>query len=381
MNCTASLRIRALTASLLLAAIAAIAGFVVCPKCGYENNSALSACTHCRGELPGVRTAPPAPLPEPESVPRRVAANLNPEGYLDPRLVEREVAMAKDHFRQGNVEIGRLLLRNAAALDLLTDPHEPSKRSEEILKLLSRCDSLGASVKRRCPACAGTGKGQARLTGLDGRVDFRDVPGKACGQCKGTGSVRGTGTVSDRKFNIGRAMNRYGTIQQGKKFVPIGGTWVPGDVEEDLTIRQTVQLKRACPAPCEECLGVGRSDCEECKALARVKCGRDGCENGMVRVVNEGTLVKARVSRTEKCRECRGRAFVACGECVGRGSVLCEECGGTGERKLCPKCGGQGLASCRRCNGSGKYRDEACSTCGEQGISLCSSCSGDGRKR
>jgi len=365
-----------------LAVSLAVAGFVICPKCGYENDSVLTACTHCRGDLPGARPSrPETPEPEPDPSPRQDAANLDEKGYLNPRIVDREVAMAKEQLSRGNVEIGRLLLRNSAALDLLTDPRMPSKRSEEVVKLLTRCDSLGASVKRRCPACAGTGKSQARMLGLDGRVDFRDVPGRACGQCKGTGFVRGAGTVSDRKFNIGRAMNRYSTLQQGKKFVPIGGAWVPGDIEESLSIRQNVQLKRACPSPCPECLGVGREDCEECKAMARVKCPYDGCENGMVRIVKEGSLVKATVTRTQKCTECRARGFVACGECVGRGSILCEECGGTGERELCTKCGGQGLAACKRCNGSGNYRDETCSTCGGKGMSLCSSCSGDGKKR
>ncbi len=370
-----------LVAMLLLVATAAVAGFVICPKCGYENDAERTSCTHCRAGLPARPAPRVSPEPEPEPEPRPLSANLSGKGYLDPRIAEREMQMGREQLRQGNVEIGRLFLRNAAALDLLTDPHDPGKRSQEIVKLLEQCDSWGSTVKRDCPSCGGTGRAQMRMLGLDGEVNFRDVSGKVCWECKGKGFVRRSSTVSDRKFNIGRAMNRYTTIQQGKKFVPIGGTWVPGDIERELSIRQTVQLKRACPSPCERCMGVGREDCDDCKSLGRVKCPYDGCENGMVRVVKEGSLVKARVTRTEKCKECRGRSFVACEECVGRGSILCTRCSGTGERQICPKCGGQGLTTCRRCNGSGDYRGEPCPTCGAEGASLCSSCSGDGRTR
>lgn len=375
-------RHRIVFACALLIAATVVAGFVICPKCGYENDDAREACTHCRGDLPGARqaqAAPPAEKPDPEPGP--LSANLDAKGHLDPRFVERELQMAVEQFRERNVEMARFLLRNAAALDLLTDPHAPSKHSQQIVKMLKQCDTWGSSVKRRCGACNGGGQAQARMLGLDGRVEYRDVSGRACGECKGSGFVRAASTVGERKYSIGRAMNRYTTIQQGKKFVPIGGAWVPGDIERELSVRQTVQLKRSCPTPCRQCMGVGREDCDECKARGMVKCTNKECQNGMVRVVKEGSLVKATVSRTEKCKVCRGRALVGCEECVGKGSILCTKCSGTGERQLCPKCGGQGLAACRRCGGSGNYKGLPCPTCGGQGMSVCSSCSGDGRER
>jgi len=296
-------------------------------------------------------------------------------------IVAEELQIGKEYIRAGDLDLARLFLRNAGALDMLRAQSSGAELSKTITALVTRCEEIGSRVKRRCPECDGTGRQSLGIRRLRGDEDTLLSESK-CDRCQGRGFFMDAGHASERKFRAARAVNKYTRLQQGRKFVPIGGAWVPLAVEPKLTIRQTVQLRRATALPCEECMGVGRLDCDECKGAGFEKCSNRDCKNGMIEVEKGGQLSKTTaIKLRERCPDCRGKGKQACRECLGRGSVVCDECGGTGQRELCSRCGGQGMAPCRRCRGVGSYRGGQCTTCGGSGSALCSSCSGDGRKK
>jgi len=216
------------------------------------------------------------------------------------------------------------------------------------------------------------------------RVTTIEVAGKSCQRCGGTGNIMKPTTMDERRGKIGRAINKYTAIQQGRKYMPVGGAWVPSDLDGKLGVKQTVMLRRSAAPPCSECMGLGRVDCSKCNGMGEIKCTASGCINGIVESIDEGGLIKnkVKVKKKSKCRTCTGTGFVTCLSCRGKGNMVCKKCNSSGERQACTRCGGQGFTECRRCRGSGKTEKEAvCSECRGEGVELCSSCGGDGKKK
>jgi len=353
------------------------AGLNICPRCGHEAEKTTAECTHCGSSLPDAQAAPETTPEQPGDRGHTFADNGELE-YLATEVVDEEIDLARTHLGSNNDELARLLLRNAAALDRLTDPAEDGGRPARILHLLEECKSRPGTVKSHCRTCGGSGRRVIRRTGSTGEVTFSEVPGKSCPDCGGKGFRLDRGTVADRKLGRGSAMRDYALLQRGRKLAPFGNAWCPHDVAEHLSVRQVAGLRRAVASPCGDCLGFCREDCSVCRGTGRVPCTNRRCVEGSV---TERTKSKLNPERVRRCTTCGAKGNVSCRRCVGRGSMLCEECNGTGERAPCAKCGGGGLAACRRCRGTGTYRDAECRVCAGETVAVCSSCNGDGRKR
>ena len=368
------------TVTLVLAAGLAFVAFiaaapVICPKCGWEMTENDRVCTHCGAELP-----PPKPV---EHVATAESTARGASFFLDPEIVEAEIAVGIEQLRSGNPEVARLFFKNASALNLLTE-HPGGvvdERSNRILQFTLESEQQMRMVRRPCPECGGSGKKSMTVTSLDGKVERKEVPGSICPACDGRGYVVATGTIDEQRFRMGKALSLYTTLQQGRRMVRIGEAWVPQKVADRLGIRQRILLKRTLALPCPDCMGLGRNDCRKCQGLGRIKCPNPKCENGLVSVESGGLLTETRLKRKEKCKVCGGVGTVLCPECKGSGSILCKTCGGTGARELCRRCNGEGLTTCPRCKGSGMVGGEVCAECKGEGVVECASCGGDGRKR
>ena len=357
----------------LLGAVIA-ADLLICPQCGYEGGPGAALCSHCGAELPQ-----PAPAPIlGQAVPDPAR---HTEVFLDVEVVEAEMALGREHLQGADHEVARYFFRNAAALDMLTDPGVVDGRSDTILNMARRCEEMARAVQRPCPECGGSGKRMMRSVALNGEVEFREVPGRRCGACGGKGQVVQAGTIDEMTFTRGRAVSRYTKLQQARKLVPVGGAWIPPEVEKGLSLRQSVLLKRATAAPCGDCVGFGRIDCAECGAAGMVACPQRDCKDGLIKVERVGQLVRGSITRRDKCKTCRGRSEIACPVCRGKGSVLCKACSGTGERPPCSRCSGQGFMPCSRCRATGAYKGVACNACGGEEEVVCRTCNGSGRKQ
>ncbi|MFO7871803.1 MAG: zinc-ribbon domain-containing protein [Kiritimatiellia bacterium] len=317
-----------------ICAVSALAQIVICPKCGYENTAGAETCRHCGAELPGAGSSGGG---------RDAEAGVRPSrAFLDVEVVEREARSGVKHLNSGDVYMARLLLRNATALNMLT----PAGAGEDV---------AGVMLKklRESEIKAGLLGKESRLSGsMLGRV----------------------------RENMARAAKRFTMLQRSKKFVPVGGAWIPSNIERDLSTRQAVLLKRSIADFCFACGGVGRVKCPTCGGRGTVKCPNPECREGTVRVAVQGQLTKSKLINTRKCPVCNGTGTVSCEECNGIGTILCAKCRGTGERPLCDKCGGQGYLKCPKCSGTGVEDGEVCEECGGEGIVVCTSCNGDGRE-
>jgi DnaJ-class molecular chaperone len=299
-------------------------------------------------------------------------------------VVEQEIDLGQRHLDSGEFDLANLFFKNAASLEILTDPKQKAGRSATIIELRKKSETGGMTVQRKCPECGGTGKHVMEAAGMDNKVTTIEVAGKSCQRCGGTGNIMKPTTMDERRGKIGRAINKYTAIQQGRKYMPVGGAWVPSDLDGKLGVKQTVMLRRSAAPPCSECMGLGRVDCSKCNGMGEIKCTASGCINGIVESIDEGGLIKnkVKVKKKSKCRTCTGTGFVTCLSCRGKGNMVCKKCNSSGERQACTRCGGQGFTECRRCRGSGKTEKEAvCSECRGEGVELCSSCGGDGKKK
>jgi len=374
-----------------LLAIVAFGSTLICSKCGYENAEGNEVCVHCKAELPVSEARK-----ESEVQSDHASEHAGKLEYPDSKIVEKETEIGLEYLRKGDVEVARLFFKNAAALNLLTEPEVEKERadlsasgpslplgqgrSERILQFMKRCETGDRTVQRKCSVCDGTGKRTMKVTSLQGDVTYRNAYGMACPECGGSGYVRVAGTIDEWKYNRGRAVSLYTILQQGRKFTRVGGAWVPWEIEKKLSVRQNVMLKRAMAEPCSECMGFGCIDCDKCDGTGDVKCSNSKCISGMVEVKKSGMLLPG-LTHTEKCKICGGRGIIACSKCKGKGNILCDKCNGTGERPVCTKCGGQGLMTCSRCKGLGVYKKQVCPDCKGDGTAICSSCNGDGMKR
>ena len=327
--------ILAFVAALSFVICLAVAEVLVCPRCGCENPHGALICEHCKAKLPEVITTV---RPENRT---DGSYSLLPSGkfeFLGPAVVEEEIRLGRLYNATGEVEVAKLYFRNAAALDMLTNPSLANDRAARIAEFLKNHDF---------------GKGGAAW-----------------------------------KQNAAHSTGRYEMLQQGRKYVPMGGAWIPLAIESKLSVRQIVLVRRAATLPCQSCMGSGRLDCQKCKGTGEIKCTNSKCVKGIVKVEVANGLsgtkssgLEGRVVRSEKCKICGGRGLLTCPDCNGEKTFLCKDCNGTGAVPLCRSCGGEGFLSCKRCNGTGKEKSGVCSVCNGDGIVLCSSCNGDGRKK
>ncbi|OGV69018.1 MAG: hypothetical protein A2283_23130 [Lentisphaerae bacterium RIFOXYA12_FULL_48_11] len=360
----------------LVAASFALSAVLVCRECGYESPEGSETCTHCKAKLP-----PPRPKSQPDG---SQAENTLPSGkvkFMDAMIVENEIRIAKKHLDLGDFDVANLFGKNAAALEMIADPSVKGERSEQIIEIRKKSETGGMTVDRKCPACAGSGRYVMETAALDNKTTTIEVAGKSCLRCNGTGKILKPSTMDERRFKLGRGMNKYSALQQSRKFLSLGAAWIPAELDGKLSRKQQVQIKRAVAPPCADCMGLGRVDCAKCKGQGEIKCTFQGCVQGKVEVQDEGRLVKGKIKKTVKCKNCNGTGFVACIDCRAQGSLVCKKCNGSGERAMCIKCGGQGLSDCRRCQGSGAGKDGQCAECKGEGVLECTACGGDGRKR
>jgi len=362
-------------AGFFLVASTLCAAILVCRECGYENPEGKEACVHCKAKLPASKTPKQPTEGQGETTP---AGKVK---YMDPQVVEDEIRASKRVFDTGDFETANLFARNAAALEMLSDPATKGDRSERIIELRKKSETGGMTIDRKCPGCGGTGKYVMETQALDGKTTQIEVAGKSCKKCEGTGKIMRPSTMDERRFKMGRGMSRYTALQQSRKFVQLGAAWIPANLEGNLSVKQSVLVKKAVASPCPDCMGLGRVDCSKCKGQGEVKCTFQGCVNGKVEIQEEGKLIKGKTKRNIKCKNCNGTGFVACMDCRNKGSLVCKKCNGSGERALCLKCGGQGSIVCRRCQGSGMNKEATCTECRGEGVQECSACNGDGRKR
>ncbi|MDD4872569.1 MAG: hypothetical protein PHR77_18620 [Kiritimatiellae bacterium] len=363
-------------AGFLLVVSVLFAGILVCRECGYENPEGKEACVHCKAKLPVVKTSK-----QPAGGQAENNLSSGRVKFIDPTIVENEIQMAQKIFDTGDFETANLFARNAAALEMLTDPAVKGERSERIVELRKKSETGGMTVDRKCPACGGTGRLMIEAQAMDGKTTNIEVAGKSCQKCSGTGKVMRPSTMDERRLKMWRGMSRYTALQQSRKYVQTGAAWIPVDLEGKLSVKNIIQVKKTVAGPCPACMGLGRVDCSKCKGQGELKCTFQGCVRGKVEVTEDGRLVKGKAKRDVKCKNCNGTGFVACVECRGKGSLVCKKCNGNGERSLCVKCGGQGGITCKRCQGSGTSKDTICEECRGEGVLECSSCNGDGRKR
>lgn len=360
----------------------AVAGIVVCPKCGHEVDSADTACGHCKAELksaaPDGAGAEPAPVAQ-------AGHTFLPSGtleYLDPSVVTNEVKIGQDYLRRGQSEVGRCFFVNAAALLRLTRPPGDRAFGERILRLAEQSAVQARAVEKACPVCSGSGKMKMKVISMKGEVTWVDIADKLCPRCAGAKTIRVPGTVQDWLDRMARAGESFAKLEKGRGFVAVGDAWVPGELEGKLSTGQMATLMKATAKPCPACGGLGRADCRKCAGLGEVKCTNKDCQYGQVSVTAGGKLSDHKVIRTEECPVCSGKGVLSCDACKGEGTQLCVKCAGSGQRPGCGKCSGEGTVECRRCRGSGVDKDgNPCPTCKGEKVELCASCRGDGRRR
>jgi hypothetical protein len=341
----------------------------ICSKCGQEATGANAVCEHCGAVFPAVPTNVVAPTAaEPSVLPARVESSV----------VLEEVNLGRQALEKNRVDLAKLYLRNALAMDLLAGKSQDL--SAQIGSLIQKCKTGRGTLKVRCTACDGTGHRTARSTSMAAREMGSSIGGVPCPQCGGTGYQTRPGAIADRKYTIGQAMSDYRTAQQSRHYVSVGSAWIPGPVEETLDVKSRAAVLRCTAAPCGVCLGLGLADCPTCSGMGRVKCPNRSCAGGMVTVKSESRLGRD-LERQERCKICGGIGVISCDKCRSSGSVLCKSCNGTGERAQCSRCGGEGVMHCQRCGGMGRVGEAACKSCGGKGDILCVACQGDGRKR
>ncbi|MCK5850276.1 MAG: hypothetical protein KAH23_05120 [Kiritimatiellae bacterium] len=353
-----------------------LADILICPHCGYECGEGVQICGHCKANLPGEEKK----APDSDDV-VDLEKGKDGRGFLNTDIVDSEMAMGQMYFKKANMSLGRLFFRNAAALDMLTNPESGSSRSMKITKAIRSCESLARSFRRKCSICEGSGKASMLNTSFSGESTYKKVHGRLCRNCQGKGYVFGIGTVDERKAEIGRGLREYVRLQKGRKFSPVGQAWIPMSLEGSLSQRQTALLMRTVAFPCSACMGIGMVDCGRCRGTGQVKCKAHGCVGGIVESVLKSSLMKNGIKCRKKCKTCAGTGMQTCETCTGKGNVLCRRCNGTGERPVCSKCAGQGMAPCSHCKGTGVYRDGNCVHCGGGGTVLCRTCNGDGKRK
>jgi len=363
----------------LIWALSAIAGLFVCPKCGYENDENATQCIHCKAEFPA-HAAAAETVKQPDDTP---AVPKDNSWYLPAEIVEKEIKLARDNVEAGDLVVARLFFKNAMALDRITNPTIETKMPEIIRQAVQECDTAFCRVTGKCPLCKGTGNKIMQTVNMQGQAVFQDVLGNSCPMCKGRKFVYKYPDQDELKPALGAGAKRYTMIQQGRKYVTVGGAWIPMNLEDKLSIKQVALVKGASASSCDGCLGFCSVACSTCNGVGKIKCPK--CENGWVKNKpaddkNKKKLIGANTDTLVKCPDCKGSTLLSCTTCDGAGMVMCKRCNGTGESAACKTCDGKGLVPCKKCLGAGKLKDAVCPACRGEGVVLCSSCNGDGRR-
>jgi hypothetical protein len=374
----------AFSLSLLLMVCGLAWAIPICGSCGYENGEAARFCSHCGNNLNTAAVKPVEGGADSEEGQDEAPVS---SALISPDAVAEDMRTARKFLKGSEVDLANLFARNALALNLLAGVTDNELRANAIVSFIDKCSLLEGRVQRRCSVCRGTGKAVMTSGSLSGsKRELRASSGR-CSRCSGSGYVRGTETVDERKYRIGQALERYRTLQQNAGRVPVGLAWVPSASASELGLSEIVALKRAIPPACDRCAGVGRSDCTTCRGGGKTECRAKGCERGDVEIKNtsSGTLGGSGSGLSSKmkvkCQACSGSGFESCKKCSGAGSHICKECNGSGSGAICVKCSGSGILPCRRCLGSLIYRGKPCQACATNGRVECSSCVGTGRKR
>ncbi len=355
----------------------------ICKKCGYENEDRIPNCTHCSADLP----VPPE-VKEVEVQDVEVEEELD---YLSVDIVSAEVNEGRKYQSKKSHELARLFFRNALAMEGLTDPVDGRKRSEKLLKLIEESERASRTITKVCPRCNGGGRASVKLDVLGGanrpraeqsfgrNSSIKTTSSQKCKKCNGLGTVRASGSLSDLKYQAGKASSIFRGLQQARKYEPIGNAWVPKDVADKLDVRARATLMRAVSSPCPTCSGLGRLDCRTCKGVGSLDCGNRYCVKGRI----EADKGDSRIRRldgvmTRQCGECRGSGRQECRVCAEEGTILCSKCDGSGESELCDKCSGRGYLECSKCRGRTGH-GAVCKYCAGEKVILCKSCKGAGR--
>jgi DnaJ-class molecular chaperone len=367
-------RVGSLLIVLLMFGVVSLAEIIICKGCGWELDGGAAACGHCgRTSEKRVESATEAPV-EVEKL------EISPEGQaLADDLIDEDVRLSRQYTKAGDPVVARLLIKNASVIMLISESARDTTRTTAIAKMLASLTGRGTFVDAKCTSCDGSGKRVMTISSIiPGEPQSREVQGGKCPFCKGRGSVRRAGSMDDLKFSRSQAEKRFEAIQRGRGYQRVGGVWLPGDVMDTLKVKQRAMISAASSPPCETCEGFGKVDCKACEARGVIECA--ACDGGNVFIKVTGELVKGTISRSEKCKKCKGRGVLYCEKCGGSGGILCRKCRGKGDMPDCRKCAQKGYIDCRKCKGSGKIDDEDCEYCAGEGVILCTSCDGDGHR-
>jgi hypothetical protein len=339
----------------------------VCERCNYEVNEGAVSCSHCGA-------------PVTSNVAAFASATEDTGESFGPSLVEKEIQEGRHQRSKGDDEVAAALFRNALALEQIVPEGSDARRGERIRRFLQESGADGMRVQRQCRACGGSGKTLFTAEVIDGKATSVQSS-VACRLCGGSGKVMVDATVAETMAARGAAAKRLAALQQSRKYVAVGGAWVPVSLETNLSVRQTALLKRTAAPPCQTCLGTCWQQCADCQGTGRQPCSNSKCVKGMVTEKISGGFKGMDLPRKMKCRTCGGTSYENCASCAGKGKAACAPCNGTGERAVCNRCDGAGTQSCAKCTGAGKVKGATCAACRGEGIMLCVACKGDGRKR
>lgn len=372
--------LRRVLAAVLCVAGAWAAALTICPQCAHEQPDGANFCTHCGASLrEGVATQPgPAAS---GAAGAAVATGLTIDtNAVVAQAVAADVALARELAAQNRAEVARAVFANALAVSSIAPTALTPEQGEQILRELRQSEQRVTQATSACPACEGSGRRAVRFEGLTGEAGTLTATGQNCPTCGGSGQLRRTRSMDDLKFVLGQARQQAELALRSRGRVPVGGAWVPPELQALLDDALETRLRHAAAAPCAACQGLGRSDCRGCGNSGYVPCKAKGCEQGWVVKEDLNALgATSVIKRREPCAECAGSGRVACAACQGAGGVACKDCNGSGKRPVCTACGGVGTATCRACRGKGVQRDGTpCRDCGGDGVGLCVSCRGDG---
>ncbi len=366
-----------------LFAMLAYGALNICPKCGYENASGVTKCTHCAAQY--------ALSPDKEKIPEKTVNNApemvkssDKDAYPMPALeVENEIKRASDAFKREKPMLACLYVLNALAMVELVDPAERDpKWGEPLVKNLALIEKRIHEAREVCPICKGSGRKKIESIGIGGTRTTRESSVSKCERCGGKGRVNRMQSLNKIKILMGQSQTEYERLQRATGRVEEGKGWIPAAVAAKLTLRQRVGVRRMMAPPCTECLGIGRSSCAACDGASVETC-RARCDNGLVEP-SETEAKTRRLGESDdrrvRCKACNGMGEVACSKCRSMGGELCDECEGSGKADRCSRCGGTGIADCRKCRGSGIYKDEECAACEGVGEIFCTGCRGCGKR-
>ncbi len=365
-------------------AVLACGALHICQHCGHENEREAPTCTHCSVPFPLQETSPDKPITETAET---------PDTHLHRQIINTDIAEGQKQIQERNYELARFFFLNALALEGLAPPQDAESRAQELLGLIQAAEQSARIVNKTCLSCSGRGQQPVVFEGLRAQSSRSNVTTMrsfsqeghstvVCTECRGAGNVDAPGTIADLTFARNAAEAAYVQYQQARRYEPLGGTWVPAQIVDTLSVRQTATIMRSLVLACRSCTGFGRADCRNCEGLGRVNCGN--CRDGRIFDLSRSGDRVQRIGgtdRTTECPNCSGMGTLPCGSCDATGTQACRRCGGSGNAEVCRTCETRGFVTCRRCRGTQIMRGEPCPACRAEGETLCTSCRGRGRRQ